>query len=110
MKIFKKTALLLAVVWSVLLVGCSPADRHFWYPVTLKYATCGTFKGEIYVMENSIGWRSWPYYLEKNTKKEIELGTDCIFRTIRHLHKPGPPIQKHLTSEQREYLIEGFDN
>lgn len=94
----------------LLLSGCipAPADRHFWYPVNLSHATCTNFTGEVYFMTNSIGWRSWAYIIEKDTKKEITLGSDCVFRTIRKLLVHKMDIQDHLTSEQVEYLIEGM--
>ena len=99
---------LLAVILTVGLVACAPADRHFWYPVSLKYATCSTFKGEIYIMTNSRGWRSWPYILDRATKAEITLGSDCTLRSIRKLPVHKRKIQDHLTPEQKEYLVEGF--
>jgi len=90
----------------LLALGCSEPDR-FWYPVYLKSAECSTFKGEVYIMTNSTSWRSWPYFLEKETKREIELGTDCTFRKIKDLPKPKPEVRNLLNDEQLKYLIEG---
>jgi len=98
----------LIIGMALVLLGCAPADRHFWYPVNLSHATCNNFDVEIYFMTNSIGWRSWTYILEKDTKQEITLGQDCVFRTIRNLPEHKRNVQDHLTSEQIKYLIEGF--
>ncbi len=98
------------IIFIALLVsGCSrDPDMYFWYPVKLMDATCGTFTGEIYLMENSFGWRSWPYLLEKKTKLEIQLGTDCTFRTVKLLPVHKKVLRIYLTDEQVQYLVEGF--
>ena len=91
---------------ALLCCGCSDRDR-FWYPISLKKADCSRFTGEIYVMKNSVSWRSWPYFLERSTKQEIELGTDCVFRKIKDLPNPDRMTRVKLNAEQREYLVEG---
>jgi len=96
------------VLVCLLSIGCAPADRPFWYPVKLKEASCGSYSGEVYLMTNSIGWRSWPYYIDKDSKSEIEIGSGCVLITIRDLPEHKRNIQDHLTNEQKEYLVEGF--
>ena len=107
---FKKIALGLLIGFSGwLCTSCTTADRHFWYPIKLKSVECASgFKGEVYVMTNSIGWRSWPYFLNPATMREVELGTDCTMETIRELPKHESYPQRKLTAEQRKYVIEGF--
>ena len=90
----------------LLIVGCKSSDP-FWYPVVLKHASCSTYTGEIYIMTNTTSWRSWAYIVDKATKQEIELGTDCTFRVIKRLPKYKRNIRASLTPEQRKYLIPG---
>lgn len=106
----KQIAVTSLLVCSVIFIsGCSPADRHFWYPVKLMHVKCTNYEGEVYLMTNSIGWRSWPYHLEKSSKKEINLMSDvCVYKTIRELPVHEMRVQDMLTAEQREYIVEGF--
>lgn len=103
-----KVKAVLMTLSAALILGCAPADRHFWYPIALFNANCLTFSGDVYLMDNSIGWRSNSYILEVSTKKEITLGDDCTIRKLRDLPKHRRNVQGKLTDEQKEYLIEGF--
>jgi hypothetical protein len=89
--------------------GCAPADRHFWYPVKLMHVKCTNYEGDVYLMTNSIGWRSWPYTLDKASKREINLMSDiCVYKTIRELPVHKRRVQDMLTAEQKQYIVEGF--
>lgn len=101
-----------AIITALVLIslyGCGPQDRHFWYPVELMNAQCGAFEGDVYRMTNSVGWRSYPYFLEVSTKREITLNQACVFRSIRKLPVFKRDIEKSLTDEQRSHLINGFN-
>ena len=84
----------------------------FWYPIKALDVICGSFQGEVYDMTHSYSWRSYPYYLEIATTKEIVLGTDCIIRTGYDLPKHKlhitSTIRARLSQEQRQYIVEGF--
>jgi hypothetical protein len=89
-----------------MLAGCG--ERYFWYPVALKEVTCSSYKGELYLMKNSVGWRSWPYYLDPVDKREVELGTGCVKKTLRELPSYSDNVEYQLNEEQRKYLVDGF--
>ena len=95
----KKRLIVAFFVMSI--AGCT-SDK-FWYPIVLKEVTCGNFVGEVYLMKHSTGWRSWPYYLDPTDKKEIQLGTDCVFKIIRRL----PEHKRNLTDEQKNFSVYG---
>ncbi|MCP3703191.1 MAG: hypothetical protein GY954_09725 [Alteromonas sp.] len=97
-----------ALMCLLALTACGKKEPHFWYPIKLKYANCTTFKGDVYLMTNSVGWRSWPYHLDLADKTEIELPADCTIKTIRELPKHKKPVIPKLTDEQKEYRIDGF--
>ena len=99
---------IIAILALVAQLFIPPKDRHFWYPVELKEASCPAFKGEVYLMTNSVGWRNWPYYLDKADKAEVTLGSNCVLKTIRTLPKYEGHIDVQLNDEQKQYLIEGF--
>jgi len=93
--------------------GCEREERHyFWYPVRLQQAKCGSYEGEVYLMTNSLGWRSEPYYLDKELKREIQLGSDCVLISIREFpeyeYQYNTDMENKLTAEQKEFLVEGF--
>lgn len=83
-------------------------ERHFWYPIELFDVKCELYEGEVYRMTNSRGWRSYPYYLSRETKSEIILSESCIFISKRKLIEYERNIEERLNEEQKEYLIEGF--
>ena len=92
-----------------ILVGCGNEQKRFWYPIALKEVTCSTFKGEVYLMTHTRLWRSWPYYLDRSDKREIELGSDCTMKVIRRLpiHNRNKDIETLLTDEQRQFMVGG---
>ena len=104
-----KYVLILTVL---LITACSPNEPNFWYPKSLKQVSCANgLIGEVYLMTNSRGWRSWPYYLDPSDNKEIELGTDCTMKTIKKFttYKYSErPIRPKLNKEQRSHIIEGM--
>jgi hypothetical protein len=88
-------------------------DRHFWYPILLVHVDCGSsFSRDVYVMTNSVGWRSNPFVIDASDKKEISIGDNCVSKHIRNLpvHKSTKTlsIEDQLTVEQKEYMIVGF--
>lgn len=99
------------ILLTVLLVGCVQ-DRHFWYPVKKLEANCSTYKGEVYLMINSVGWRTWPYYLHIASRTELMLGADCTFRVVanygKHKARGNRSIESQLTDLQRNNIIGGF--
>ena len=92
--------------------GCAKVDDHFWYPVSLKTAICLSFKGDVYVMTNSVGWRSWVYTLDPKENIELELPATCVFKVIRAMpeYKANRKqnIREQLNDEQRAHIVEGF--
>lgn len=99
------------IIVSFLMIGCTPSEPNFWYPKALKVVHCAGFSGEVYLMTNNRGWRSWPYYLDPSDMKEVELGADCTMKTIKRLptyEYRERPIRPKLTEEQRKYIVEGM--
>ena len=94
------------------LFGCAKEDHHFWYPIALKSASCGTFEGDVYVMTNSVGWRSWVYTLDPTDNTEIELPSTCTFKLKRSMptYKASREqnVRQQLNKEQRAHVVEGF--
>ena len=92
----------------MVITGCGNDNKKFWYPVALKEVTCSSWKGEVYLMTNTIIWRSWPYYIDIKDNREIELGTDCVMKVIRKLpeHNRNEIIETLLTDEQRQFIRE----
>ena len=97
---------------SLLFLSACTRGVGFWYPVKALDITCDNFQGKVYEMTHSHSWRSWPYFLEIATGKEIILVADCIIRTDYDLRKHKlniiSSVRARLSQEQQQYIVEGF--
>lgn len=94
----------LSLVIILILLGCEKIDS-FWYPYKLLKLTCSSYTGNVYLMKHSTGWRSWPYYIDIESKNEIEIPYDCIKETLKVFKISNK--RNNLTYLQKHYLIEG---
>jgi len=89
-----------------ILSGCEKLDK-FWYPVEVIKITCGNTIIEGFKMKHSVGWRSWPYYID-NQKHELEItGNCCIIESVDKLNILKYDNRDNLSQIQKQYIIEG---
>ncbi len=108
---YKKLSILILCV--LFFTGCDRAEKDsFWYPIENLQAICSgrisAFRVDVLKMTNSTGWRSWPYYIDIETKKEVSFEyASCVFVSIKKFDE-GFKNRNDLSDFQKEYLIEGF--
>ena len=105
---YKKLSILILCV--LFFTGCdTPKKDSFWYPKEKLQVTCsGVIKLDVLKMTNTTGWRSWPYYLDIETKKEVSFEyANCVYVSIEKFDE-GFQNRNDLSDFQKEYLIEGF--
>jgi hypothetical protein len=102
------------IFFVLLVIGCAPDNTsrvdYFWYPIELEQVTCPAYKGTVYKMMNSKGWRSWTYYLDASYMYEVDLPATCVFVTIKKypIYECADRSRSKLTDEQKVLIIEGF--
>lgn len=100
-----KTAIIAACL---IMVGCAPAERNFWYPVERLQAICPGYGFDVLRMTNSVTWRSWPYFYEPAKRTEITLGSACSLISIEQYPKHKYRVESKLTPFQQENIVEGL--